>query len=511
MRRLLVIVSLVLFLVFLAGMFMAYNLPTEVEQETSLLNYEHQGRFDYLVYLKSSYLFGPEPQEPPPLPANPKYPTEIIDSIDMSFTYKPAEEASRSVDISAVLENPGIWQKEITLVFPTVKKGGFTINFPLDIDEINELFDTIDEGIKITSSTRSVTIVANVSIGSEALTYSLPIKLGKSLIEVDSNLIQTQLDSTGEFDYSIHLKENPLFDATTLKPPQVAPFTSPRSKTIGPGEVILSNLVDSMDTTFYYDFKCDQPARGLTEEVTITATLENPEVWSKTFVLVPPTRESGSFSTSFAIDINYLTQTLEAIRSEAGVGAESYNLVIKVDVHTVAQTDFGPIDEVFSQTLSSRLGKGTLEWNEELVVSKPGSITTSQMIPNPNKYLGLSVTGARISSSALAGIFSLFFLFSVALYVRFKPVEQPWIEKEVLRTSKKYGEMMAEATIQDEKTISVGSMGDLIKVASELGKPIVHQSPSTSEETHSYYVFDGTTRYQYLPTASSTEQGDRGK
>jgi len=508
--RRIAIVSGVLLLVSLAGVVAAHALPTEVEQETTLLNYEHKGRFDYLVYLKPSYIFGPEPQEPPPLPPNPKYPTEIIDSIDMSFTYGTETEMSQRVEVKAVLENPGIWQKEITLVPRTNKTGDFTIDFPLDIDEINELFDTIEEEIKITSSSRNVTIVATVGRGSAAFTHSLPIILRKTLIEVDSNLTKIESGAAGEFDYWIYLKENSLFDTETLRPPLVIPFTPLPPKTIGPGEVIFSKLVDRMDATYYYDFKSDQPVRGRTEEVEITATLENPEVWSKTFVLVPRTRESGDFRTSFPVDINHFTEVLEAIRSETEVSAESYNLTIKADVHTVAQTDFGRIDEVFSQTLSSALGRGTLEWNEELVDSKPGAMTASQMIPNPNKYVGLSVSGVRILAAVMTGILFLLFAYLVWFNLKVKPVAVPKIEKEIRLVNKKYGERMAEATsqtpLEGEKIISIGSMEDLIKVADELGKPIIHQAPTTPEEAHAYYVFDGATRYQYVLSPRGKER-----
>jgi len=47
-------------------------------------------------------------------------------------------------------------------------------------------------------------------------------------------------------------------------------------------------------------------------------------------------------------------------------------------------------------------------------------------------------------------------------------------------------------------------MEDLMKVADELLKPVIHQPPSTPEEAHAYYVLDGTTRYQYLLTKEST-------
>ena len=225
---------------------------------------------------------------------------------------------------------------------------------------------------------------------------------------------------------------------------------------------------------------------------------------------MPATTKSESFSIGFPLDINDFTEMLEAIRSETGVPAESYNLTIKADVHTIAQTDLGPIDEVFTQTLSTPLGKGTLEWNEELVESKPGSITTSRMIPNPNKYAGLSVSGIRILSAIAMSGMVLLFLYFLRLYMKFKPAEVSKIEKEIRLVEKKYGERIVEATsqtpIKGEKIISIGSMEDLIKVADELSKPVIHQTPSTPEEAHAYYVFDGITRYQYVLTADIKEQ-----
>ena len=114
------------------------------------------------------------------------------------------------------------------------------------------------------------------------------------------------------------------------------------------------------------------------------------------------------------------------------------------------------------------------------------------------KLRGFSVAEARILSTALAGIFFLCFVASMVLYVRSRPGELPWIEKEVARAKKKYGEIIAEAKIQGGKTVSVDSVQDLIRIASELGKPVIHQSPTGSGEPHAYYIFDGATRYQYL-------------
>ena len=50
---------------------------------------------------------------------------------------------------------------------------------------------------------------------------------------------------------------------------------------------------------------------------------------------------------------------------------------------------------------------------------------------------------------------------------------------------------------ESEKTILLGSMEDLIKVADELAKPIIYQEPGLEGGQHIYSVMDGTTRYQY--------------
>ena len=530
MRRPFLILGSIVIAAAIFGLYKAYTLPLKIEEDTIALNYEHEGRFDYLVYLKPSYLFGPEPEEPPPPPPPPpppsdlKYPTEIIDRFNLTFAYrfvpdKPVTRISEEVEVIATVKRPDEEEEEIILVEKTSERGEFTIDFELDMsDDISGGDITINAYVYTTVTTEAGLIF-------EAFTQSLGMRSKGPLLEVDGDLSQTEpgyvgelnYEQQGEFDYEVYLKPDSPFGEITLKPPSVPPPAPPTlpapppAKTVGPGEVIISKLVDRMDATFDYTFKCDQPLSRLTEEVGIIATLENPEVWSKTFVLVPRTTKSENFSISFPLDINHFSEMLEAIRSETEVPAESYNLTIKADVHTIAQTDFGPIDEVFSQTLSTALGAGTLGWKEELAQTQPGSIQKTELVPNPNKYLGLSVAGARNSSAAVAGVFFLFFVFSVVLYVRFKPAELPEIEREALRIRKKYGELMAESTVdmpmKVSRTISLGSMEDLIKVADELGKPVIHKAPSTSEEPHAYYVFDGATRYQYLFAINGREQG----
>ena len=539
-RGRLLIVSTVLLIVSLVGVITTSALPKEVEQETSLLDYEHQGRFSYLAYQKASYLFddilpeiSPETEESPETPeiteipksppSAPKYPVEIIDRFAMTFTYQlvPDQDElvtriSEEVEVRVVLNKPDEEPEEVVLVPNTTQTGPFTVSFSLDASEL-----ALSPATTITATVYATMETATGPIF-ESFTQSLTIKSKGPLLEVEENLGSTQrasfgelsYEQIGEFDYSVRMKADSPWGGITIGPPPVIPpppQPPPQppplsSKTLGPEDTIFLNLLDRMDVTFYYKLASDRPLRQVATDVEITAVLEGAELWSKTFPLLQA-EKNGNFNVSFPLDLFHYLELLEIIRKETGASAESYGLSITADVHTTAETDFGPIHEVFSQTLSTALGGGTLGWNEELAQTQPGSIKETRLVPNPNKYLGLSVSGVRILTAAAAGVFFLVFLFSLVVYIRFKPLELSPLEKEALRVRKKYRERMAEATgqtpIEGEKIISLASMEDLIKVADELAKPIVHQAPSASEESHAYYVLDGATRYQYVSLSKS--------
>lgn len=519
------IVSIVVFIIALVGMLAGTSLPTQVEQEVSLLSYMHSGRFDYLVYLKPSYLFGPEPQEPPEPPSNNSYPLALIeDEIDMSFTFEtnstPLQSIKQGVTIVAILKSGDLWQKEMELVPVTDKIGGFKVEFELDLDEINDMFDTIDEETGVPTRTRELEILATVGLGegleSETIIQSLPITLSTTVIEIGGELVKEVTDASGNttargtFDYTLYLEENSLYKTDTLKPPPYTPYVTPAPKTMGVGPVIPFELVDRMEASYYYQFQASRPVSELSEEITITATLESPDVWSKTYVLMPTTRQTGNFSTDFPIDITYLKEILSAIRGETGSAGETYNLIIEAFTHVTAETSLGTINEDFVQTLSTELGGGTLTWNEDLLLDQQGAITTTHIVPNPNRYLGLSVDGVKMTSLILGIIFLMLLIASIFFYNQTRPAEPPLFEKAATAAGKKYADRIAEASgqtpIAGERIISLSSMEDLVKVADELGNPIIHQPPTATEKKHTYYVIDGTTQYQYIIIKQSKER-----
>ena len=124
------------------------------------------------------------------------------------------------------------------------------------------------------------------------------------------------IEARGTFDYTIYLEEdNFLYGTETLKPPRPTTNIPLAPKTMGVGPVIPYELVDKMDASYYYNFRASRLVSEVTQEVTITATLDNPDFWSKSFVLVPSTRQPDSLQVDFPVDIIYLNELLNAIRT----------------------------------------------------------------------------------------------------------------------------------------------------------------------------------------------------
>jgi hypothetical protein len=88
------------------------------------------------------------------------------------------------------------------------------------------------------------------------------------------------------------------------------------------------------------------------------------------------------------------------------------------------------------------------------------------------------------------------------LYIKLIRERFPILKEEAQRIKKKYGQRIVEATgqvpIEHDRVISLDTIEDLINVSDEVGKPIIHQAPDTSDDNHAYYVFDGEKWYQYL-------------
>jgi hypothetical protein len=521
MKKGLLIISFLLFAASLFGVYKAYSLPTEraVTEEVTLLDYQHQGKFDYLVYLKPSYLYGPEPQEPlPPPPDLMKYPTGIIDRFNVTFNYRfvsdrPIAGTSEEVEVRAIVKSPGAKEeKEIILAPKTSKTGDFTITFPLDIsDNISDNYITISDNISGSEITITAYVYATFETEAgpvfESFTQSLPMQARGPLVEVEGDLNYTSsgyvgelnYEQHGEFSYEVYLKPGSSFGPITLKPPSMISPTPAPPETMGPENTIMSKLVDGMNITFFYHLESSQPIKKLDEAVAIEAVLENPEKWSKTIELVPLTNKSGDFTVTFPLDLKQFSELFDTIQQETGGSASARNLTIKAKVHTLADTDFGTIDADFTQSINTDLTGDTLVWSDNLTKSEPGSIKTTRVVPQTEKYLGLPVSQTRILLAVVASIILVLFIFSLLGYFWPRQGKLTAMEKKAQQAQKKYKNIIVEIkelpeVKPGETVILLNSLDDLTRTAEGLLKPLLHKAEG---QRHIYCVFDAATRYEY--------------
>jgi hypothetical protein len=184
---------------------------------------------------------------------------------------------------------------------------------------------------------------------------------------------------------------------------------------------------------------------------------------------------------------------IDAIGQETGVRGSSHNIVIKADVHTVARTELGTINEVYTQTLSGKLEENTLTFDKELSGSKSGSIGA----PVPEASGGGGSRAPWVIGLVVALVALGYFGWNQS---QLKPAGISAVAAEAARAKKKYKQVMVDieelpSVKTDETVISLSSLEDLVRIADNLIKPVLHQ---TEEARHIYCIIDSGVRYLYV-------------
>jgi hypothetical protein len=493
------------------------SLSGAAPMEETGASYQHAGQFDYSVYLNPSILYGDvtlgggqQGQQVPMV-----FFRDIVRDVQLTFSYRFSSSQSltnvvNDVVVSIIAQNPGVWSKEIPQLEETYSGAAFKIEFPLDLDYLERVVDNIEADIGITSSAGNFIVRAAVHTTSETalgetieddFTYELTAVLSAKKLELKGDLGSTneaynegiKCTGTGRFDYEVTLLPNKLYDTTVLKS-DVSATDTPSSPQVvlGPGLVYFPDIIDRIAGRFSYHLLCDRPVSEQSEEVQVTAIVQNPGQWSKELVVVPAASEVGSFIMSFPIDIEYYTTVIDAIGEETGTRGSSYTITIKASVHTSALTDVGAINDTYSQTLAVNLESNTLTFGKELSGSKSGSIDGAETSDAPEAASRTPwIIGLVIALLALG-----YFGWSQA-QLRVAPVSAG--EAEAARARKKYRQMMVEVgelpeIKPSETVVPLNSVDDLMRIADDLAKPVLHQE---AEGTHTYCVIDSGARYLY--------------
>jgi len=300
----------------------------------------------------------------------------------------------------------------------------------------------------------------------------------------------------GAFGYRVKLKDNLLFGPITLERKPDLPMAAP----VGPDFPLFTDLIESVEIGFNYRFSSDVRIDSLTQEVGLEMVLADPGIWTRSFTLMQPTKKQGEFAISIPLDIDQLREMADGIARELVRGwPEGLEINIIARVHTIAETEFGIIDEAFSHQLRGTIGE-RIQWSgvggegvDGLLSTREGAITKEVILPN------LGVQQFRRSSLIGLGVsFPIFAALAVLFWMR-RP-QYSFLKEELQKNRKKYGELLSEVSDapsirEGELVIPAVSADALANISNNSLKPILLK---IYPDRHTYYVIDGLIRYEFV-------------
>ena len=152
----------IVFLASLLLVLLACRAPTTREQAVVQISYDMTGEFTHTA-------FGPDPNAPGE-DFKAEYFATLVQGIDVSYRYQfaAADGASfadvEQVEISAVIESPGIWEKEVVLVPRTEYLGGVDLTFPLDLGVLQRLAAQISQDLGVGNPSPHIILKADVQV-----------------------------------------------------------------------------------------------------------------------------------------------------------------------------------------------------------------------------------------------------------------------------------------------------------------------------------------------------------
>jgi hypothetical protein len=285
--------------------------------------------------------------------------------------------------------------------------------------------------------------------------------------------------------------------------------------TIGPNDGPIYILItEHLNITFTYTFESTLTA-NTTIKYTTTGYIVTARWIKQNFTIPQKTVTNNSDTTTITaeitkIDVKSIQAFVAKINSEEiGVSTGNFNMTITTNIILTAETPAGTINEPFTATLNIAFLSGAPEGNiiqiQNLQTTKNGAITETQTITNDNaKTQQLASYG--ITAIAIGGL-----IISTFLHLKTKPPTPPSIAEELIKELREpYEDIIIEAAEEPpprgQTTVIIKTLEDLVKIADMLTKPIIHYqkppTPPTTEPTHTFYLLDANTRYEYNVTPS---------
>lgn len=281
-------------------------------------------------------------------------------------------------------------------------------------------------------------------------------------------------------DYSVYFKPNELYDAASMDEEQI----------------YLTEFVDHIKANFNYEFSGDKDI-NLNGTYDIIAKVQGYttdredniiNIWEKDFSLVPEKSfkingETKSIRETVDVSLgaynDFVTRILEASKLNCQT---SLNVIMNINIK--GGTGEGEIEETITPSLEIPLNSSMIQITGNREIDEPGSIEETNQVQLPVNRNMVILYGVIIGVSVLAIAFLIFF-------TEIGTTKDPF-EKELRKLFKKHGDrfvaLNTEIAATYENTSAVKTIDDLVRIADELGKPIMYKYSSDYKDINRFYV-----------------------
>lgn len=287
--------------------------------------------------------------------------------------------------------------------------------------------------------------------------------------------------------YSINLRQNDIYE----------------SRTIGEDNIYLSNYVDSVNADFRYSFqgerKCDvkgyYDVAAYVEAYTVQEK-KHITIWKKKFDVVPTkafslNNKTVDISESVRIKLSEYNDFIKRIVEESEVEAQ-FQMQLIMNIKLKANTDKGLIEKNYNPSLTIPLDVRYFSIIKSDIGEETGSIEeTRQVSVLPNRKL---IILYGISLVLLVALFVLLIIFTTGY-------KTPDHESNLDKIFKQHGNRLvaldSEIAACCDSYTKVRTIEDLVRVADEIGRPILYKYGTDYKDIKQFFVYDDNQVYIY--------------
>ncbi len=314
--------------------------------------------------------------------------------------------------------------------------------------------------------------------------------IGNSIVlykSLNTPVYENAVESTNNFEYSavidyeVFLEPNILYNEESIQRDQL----------------YITDFIDYINTTLKFNFIGEREAK-ISGNYDITAVIEGYEVreelertiWKKEYVLKENKAfnvESDSFGVlePITIDLNEYSENVDQIKEEVRINS-LLKLTIFWNIDIDVENEYGKINKVLTPTMVIPLKETYFEITGDLAIEETGSIDKmTQVEVTYNKYLFILY------------YFIIIFSASSIVVLYFFTKEKPKLEdfdkkqKEIFR---KHGNRLVALNNEVDKPSDgygqVKSIDDLVRIADEIGQPIMYKYCEDRRKISSFFVMN---------------------